>query len=234
MRNYYVVLGVPRDESATGIRAAYRGLVKRHHPDRTGGTDAMRFREVAEAYDVLSDDERRRSFDQALTAEVDTASAFGTGPPPWPEAEPLADPIATPFGHRLAVPSAFRGARPSPEEILARLRQVATGIGRPKGGRCEEVHVELLVARDEAALGGDVDIGVPVPAWCTACGGSGHDAYGACRTCGGDGAIVRETIVRARVPSLARDTTFGFPLDALGLDGITLRLHVRIAPWRVL
>jgi molecular chaperone DnaJ len=227
--NYYLVLGVPRDESAAGIRAAYRGLVKRHQPDRTGGTDAMRFREAAEAYGVLSEEARRRRYDHALGAEKADVPLAGR---PWPEPEPFADPM-TPFGRRVAVPSAFRASRPSLEELLARLRRAATGIGRPKGGRLDEVHVELLVAVDEAARGGTVDVGVPVPQWCAACAGSGRGAYGACRACGGEGAVVREASVRAHVPSLARDATFDFPLDALGLDDVALRLHVRIAPWRV-
>jgi molecular chaperone DnaJ len=231
--NYYLVLGVPRDESAAGIRAAYRGLVKRHHPDRTGGTDAMRFREAAEAYRVLSDEERRRRYDAATAAERDAAGDAVLGGRSWPVPEPLEDPAMTPFGHRLAVPSAFRAARPSLEELLARLRRAATGIGRPKGGRLDEVHIELLVSADEAARGGTVDVGVPVPQWCAACAGSGHGAYGTCRACGGEGAVVREAVVRARIPALARDATFDFALDALGLDDIALRLHVRLAPWRV-
>jgi molecular chaperone DnaJ len=231
--NYYLVLGVPRDESAAGIRTAYRGLVKRHHPDRTGGTDAMRFREAAQAYRVLADEERRRRYDHALGAETGAAANVPFGGRSWPEPETLADPMMAPFGRRVAIPSAFRATRPSLEELLARLRRAATGIGRPKGGRLDEVHVELLVAPDEASHGGAVDVGVPVPQWCAACAGSGRGAYGACGACGGEGTVVREAVVRAWVPSLARDATFDFPLDALGLDDIALRLHVRIAPWRV-
>jgi len=48
-RNYYLVLGVPRGESNAGIRAAFRDLVKHHHPDQSGVEDAKRFREVVEA-----------------------------------------------------------------------------------------------------------------------------------------------------------------------------------------
>jgi curved DNA-binding protein CbpA len=60
-RNYYVVLGVASDETEHGVRTAFRDLAKRYHPDRIGPRGAAPFREIAEAYEVLGDPERRRS-----------------------------------------------------------------------------------------------------------------------------------------------------------------------------
>jgi DnaJ-class molecular chaperone len=233
--DYYVVLGVPRDESAAGIRAAFRGLAKRHHPDRAGGADTLRFREVAEAYGALSDDARRRRHDAALASEaarVPIGPSWPEASRAWPASEPLA--AARPFGERVSIASAFGAIDPPLEELLARLARTATGIGRPKGGRVDEVHVELLLSADEAAHGGAIDVGVPVPHWCAACAGTGHGAYGPCQTCRGDGTVEREALVRVRIPRVRRDASVDVPLAHLGLDDVVLRLHVRIAPWRAL
>jgi molecular chaperone DnaJ len=60
MKNYYLVLGVPRDEQdPRGIRDAYRQLAKEYHPDRAGPEGATALRDVVEAYEVLSHDEQR-------------------------------------------------------------------------------------------------------------------------------------------------------------------------------
>ena len=65
-KDYYVILGVAPTESPSGIREAFRELVKRSHPDRVGPQGTRLFQEVVEAYQVLSDPERRRMYDQWL------------------------------------------------------------------------------------------------------------------------------------------------------------------------
>ena len=61
--NYYAVLHVPENADPTAIRHAYRILVRRFHPDAGIGSSVQKFRDVTEAYDVLSDPERRREHD---------------------------------------------------------------------------------------------------------------------------------------------------------------------------
>jgi curved DNA-binding protein CbpA len=62
-RNYYAVLRVPEDADPAAIRHAYRILARRFHPDAGTGSSAQKFREVTEAYDVLSDTQRRQDHD---------------------------------------------------------------------------------------------------------------------------------------------------------------------------
>jgi molecular chaperone DnaJ len=67
LKNYYAILGVSRDETPAGIRAAYKEAVQRTHPDHAGPEAAAAFHEVVEAHSVLSDPDRRRSYNQSLT-----------------------------------------------------------------------------------------------------------------------------------------------------------------------
>lgn len=79
-RDYYEVLGVSRDASADEIKAAYRRLARKLHPDVNKATDAAtRFNEVQQAYDTLSDDERRRRYDRFGHAGPAGFSAGGGG-----------------------------------------------------------------------------------------------------------------------------------------------------------
>lgn len=75
-RDYYDILGVPRDASQHQIKKAFHRLAMKHHPDRNKSPGAeAKFREIAEAYETLSDDQRRREYDQV-----------GHGPSAWEEA----------------------------------------------------------------------------------------------------------------------------------------------------
>src|ERR1043165_5915253 len=66
-KDYYAALGVPKDADAAAIKKAYRKLARDLHPDKNpGNSDAEnRFKEVSEAYDVLSDEKRRAEYDEA-------------------------------------------------------------------------------------------------------------------------------------------------------------------------
>ena len=64
--SYYDVLGIPVDATPETIRAAFRNLARRYHPDAGEGSSAQRFRDVVEAYETLSDPGRRRRYDLSL------------------------------------------------------------------------------------------------------------------------------------------------------------------------
>ena len=70
-KDYYAVLGVAKDASAADVKKAYRKLARDHHPD-TNPEGEARFKAVSEAYDVLSDDDKRREYDEQR-------SLFGSG-----------------------------------------------------------------------------------------------------------------------------------------------------------
>jgi curved DNA-binding protein CbpA len=66
VKDYYRLLGVAPDESAAGIRTAYRDAVRRTHPDRAGAQSAPDFQDIVEAHEVLSDPARRKLYDETL------------------------------------------------------------------------------------------------------------------------------------------------------------------------
>ena len=80
LKDYYFILGVPRTATARDILHAYRELAKLYHPDRVGPQGTATFQDIVEAYEVLSDPERRRHYTESLSQFVDvTASAPPVG-----------------------------------------------------------------------------------------------------------------------------------------------------------
>src|SRR5437016_5774376 len=77
-KDYYQVLGVPKNASAAEIKKTYRKLAQQHHPDRNrGNKDAEdRFKEISAAYDVLGDEEKRKAYDRVRDM---ASSGFGAG-----------------------------------------------------------------------------------------------------------------------------------------------------------
>src|SRR4029453_10528342 len=75
-KDYYQVLGVPKNASATEIKKAYRKLAQKFHPDRNRGNKEAeeRFKEISAAYDVVGDEEKRKQYDQVRDM---AASGFG-------------------------------------------------------------------------------------------------------------------------------------------------------------
>jgi curved DNA-binding protein CbpA len=82
--NFYALLGVPADADDAAIRSAYRVLARRYHPDSGEGSSPEKFRQVAEAYEILGDSQRRQSYDLSLQRARSLVK---------PVAEPLTEPL---------------------------------------------------------------------------------------------------------------------------------------------
>src|SRR5438034_7593644 len=80
-RDYYEILGLSRNASEEKIKKSYRRMAMKHHPDRNANDKASeeQFKQIKEAYEVLSDSRRRSAYDQFGHAGVDGASGFGGG-----------------------------------------------------------------------------------------------------------------------------------------------------------
>lgn len=69
LKNYYIILGISPTTNAEGVRCAFRQLAKKFHPDKIGGEQTAFFQDITEAYEVLSDPEKRKLYNQKLTEE---------------------------------------------------------------------------------------------------------------------------------------------------------------------
>jgi molecular chaperone DnaJ len=161
-RDLYSVLGVQRKASADEIKKAYRKLARKYHPDRNQGDkeSEARFKEVQEAYDTLSDPEKRKQYDAGGMFSGFGPRGFGGGG----FTSDLGDIFSTVFGRR-------GGARQVPVQ-----------------GR--DLETEVRLSFEQAMEGVEVVVTVPKQATCTTCGGSGAKPGSSpivCPRCGGRG-----------------------------------------------
>lgn len=202
IKNYYVVLGVHREESETGIRAAYLGLAKKLHPDRIGEHSTKAFQEIVEAYQALSDPEKRRSHNHLLDQEEDRRRQVG------PRTEVRRDLELESLHWRKVSPrESYQPARLSFEDLYGRFLRDSRGKGVPRADWVKRLDFEVVLSAQEARRGGVISIDVPIFNPCLACGGSGRDWVFPCSDCQGLGLIEIETTVSIPFPPQVRSGT---------------------------
>jgi molecular chaperone DnaJ len=182
-RDYYEVLGVAKNASDEDIKKAYRKLAMKHHPDRNQGSAAKKseeqFKEVKEAYEMLSDPQKRAAYDQYGHAGVDPNAGFRPG-----GAEGFGG-FAEAFG-----------------DIFGDIFSGGAGAGRRghqvyRGG---DLSYAMEITLEEAAYGKDTQIRIPTWESCDTCHGAGtvHLRQGffsiqqTCPNCHGSGRVVPE------------------------------------------
>jgi DnaJ-class molecular chaperone len=243
-KDYYKTLGVEKSADGKAIKQAYRKLARKHHPDQHPGNRAAaeRFKEINEAYEVLSDPEKRRRYDElgADWARYAEAGPGGFGARPGG---------AGPGGYRVHVDQSgdlgdfsefFRtffgdlGARESPFEGTEFETRGPFGAGgRARRGRDLETEVEITL--EEALSGTRRTVVFQQLEPCGTCRGSGRQGSAPCGACGGAGQVARDHRVEVKVPAGVRD---GSRVRAAGEGGAgaaggtrgDLYLRVRVQP----
>ncbi|MEM3095584.1 MAG: J domain-containing protein [Nitrososphaerota archaeon] len=259
-KDYYEILGVPRNASKEEIKRAYRRLALQYHPDRNKSPDAEeKFKEISEAYAVLSDDEKRRLYDMYGRAGV--ASSYTQ--------EDL-----------------FRSMRFDFDELFRDLGfgdfetifERFFGFGR-RGRESEATLVDVEISLEEAFRGGEKSLTLDFtdvcdrcggsggePGWvdrcgvcngsgqrvdrrqtgfmffttvttCQACGGTGQTVRKRCGRCGGEGVVRKPTSLHFTIPRGVRDGD-SVVLRGMGVIGrhvgrrgdLIIRLHVKPHP----
>src|SRR5437660_33302 len=157
-RDYYEILGVERSAGEEEIKKAYRKLAVKFHPDKNPGdkTAEERFKELGEAYEALSDPQKRQVYDQYGHAAFDRrTSGFGRGG--------FHDPFEIfreVFGGGNIFEDLFGGARQDPGQ----------------SHRGDDLRYDMEISFEEAAHGCEKEISVTKPERCEVCGGSGAEA----------------------------------------------------------
>jgi molecular chaperone DnaJ len=176
-RDYYDILGVGRDASEEEIKKAYRRLAVKHHPDKNPGdkTAEEKFKELGEAYEVLSDAQKRAAYDQYGHTAFDPRARSGRG-----GGAGFHDPFEI-FREVFGGSSIF-------DEFFGSSRHDPT---QPHRGN--DLRYDLEITFEEAAMGTEKEISVTKPDRCEVCQGSGVEAGSrtrTCPTCHGRGQVV--------------------------------------------
>jgi len=181
-RDYYEILGVPRNASQEEIKKAYRKLVRKYHPDICKKPECQeRFKEINEAYQVLSDPEKRKIYDMYGHAGLEQM-AQGVSAEQTQTGIPNIEEIFKEF---------FEGIPFDFETIFE--RAAGRRRGRRKGVRGEDIVVPIEISLEEAFKGTIVPIEVERDVICEVCEGEGVDRSSGrtCPTCGGRGEVVQ-------------------------------------------
>lgn len=181
-RDYYDILGVSRNADADEIKKAYRKLAIKYHPDKNPGDKAAedKFKEAAEAYEVLSSAEKKQRYDQfGHAGGASSASGYGGGGPGGMNMEDIFSQFGDIFGG-----GGFDG--------------FFGGGGSSRGGRRMQkgsnLRIKVKLTLDEIANGVEKTIKVQKMASCKTCGGTGakdKSSFANCGTCGGAGSVRR-------------------------------------------
>ncbi|HRH80016.1 MAG TPA: molecular chaperone DnaJ [Thiobacillaceae bacterium] len=172
-RDYYEVLGVHKGASEDEIKKAFRKLAMKYHPDRNPGNHEVeeKFKEAKEAYEILTDAQKRAAYDQYGHAGVDPSmGAAGAGGAGFRD---FADAFSDIFGDIFGGAAGGRG-------------------GRAHVYRGADLRYNLEISLEEAARGTETKIKVPVLSVCEHCHGTGAKPGTeptACPTCGGHGQV---------------------------------------------
>lgn len=190
-QDYYELLGVQRGASADEIRKAYRKLAMKYHPDRNPGDSAAadKFKEISEAYEVLSDENKRAAYDRF--GHEGMKSQFGPGGfdfgRDFTHMNDISDILGDLFG------GGGGGGGGIFESIFG-----GGGGGRsrnPNGAqRGADLRFDLEIDLEEAVFGSERELTLPVSEDCSACRGTGAAPGGGretCRQCGGSGVVIK-------------------------------------------
>lgn len=176
-RDYYEVLGVSRNASQSEIKSAYRKMALKYHPDKNPGdpTTEEKFKEAAEAYEILGNEEKRTRYDQYGHAGVEGAGkGFGAG---GMTVEDIFSHFGDIFGGGFGGFGGFSGG--------GRSRRVNRG---------SNLRVKVRLTLNEISKGVEKKIKVNKYVSCKSCKGTGakdSDAYNTCSTCHGAGQVTR-------------------------------------------
>jgi molecular chaperone DnaJ len=254
-QDFYEVLGVSKSAGADELKAAYRKLAMKHHPDRNPGDKSaeQKFKEVSEAYDVLKDDQKRAAYDRFGHAAFEQGG--GRGPGDFGFSGGFADIFDEMFGEFMGGGRRGQGGPSRGSDLRYNLE---ISLEESFRGKQTTIRVQTLVACDQCkgsgAEPGSKPIACPtchgrgrvraqqgfftIERTCTACQGAGRVIDNPCKPCGGQGRARREKTLSVNIPAGVEDGT-RIRLAGEGEVGVRgasagdLYIFITVAPHRI-
>ena len=232
-KDYYKIMGVERTATEAQIKQAYRRLARKYHPDVNPGDKSAeaRFKEINEAFEVLSDEQKRKKYDQ-YGSDFENADAFARA-------------------RQQSQQQPGRGARGSPfttyeaqdlgdlNDVFENLFRGMGSSGARTGGRRaprrgQDIEHQIEMSLEEAYNGTKRVLELKSEQACPACQGMGRVKNGVCQQCGGAGAVLKPRRLEVKIPpgvkegSKVRVAGEGEP--GAGGTGGDLYLVIKVAP----
>ena len=217
-RDYYETLGVKRDANEQELKQAYRRLAIKYHPDKNPGDKEAeeRFKEIAEAYQVLSTPDMRARYDRYGHAGVGASAGAGFGGQGFPGFEDILSDLfgfGEIFGARAGRRAGPRRGSDLRYDIDLTLEEAAAGLKTkirvPRLETCEVCHGNGAAEGSEptrcSTCGGNGQVRYQqgfftVSRTCASCRGTGKVIRDACRACRGEGRVEREKMLEIKIP----------------------------------
>lgn len=191
--DYYEILGVSREATEKEVKTAYRKLAREWHPDLHSGKDKEaaeeKFKQINEAYEVLSDPEKRAKYDR-----------LGAG---WRDGQEFQPPPGAGFEFYNVAGEDAGGFSDFFEMLFGGGSSFTRRSGQPRYSRKvrgRDTEAELEISLEEAYRGSEKTLQMTLQEVCTLCGGTGHDFNGFCNRCGGTGSIPARKSLTVKIP----------------------------------
>jgi len=215
MKDYYLVLGISRTADIRKIKKAYRTIAKCSHPDVSQTHETSeRFQEIKEAYETLSDESKRKKYDEELSKEQTILNSSRKKAPETIQKNRTAfNEIDSIFSY---VDDFFKGFLP---EFMERER-------RPS----KDLFVKIILSPQEALDGGLLPLTIPVIETCTRCTRSGIWEDYFCPVCHGKRQIRSDREISLSIPPrVSHDTNIRLSLEDIGLKNSYLNVSVLVS-----
>jgi molecular chaperone DnaJ len=232
-KNYYVILGVASDATLEEVKAAFRRRALELHPDRSG-LESGPFLELQEAYGVLGDPVRRRTYDRQSGRPSARRRPWGPAVEPIlsqrKRGEPLRPVAGADIPQAISLMNSFERYQPSFDELVDRLLSNFLSFDRPKAEGLRSLTVEVVLDAEAARFGGLVSVRIPARATCPNCGGRGGMGPYECWRCGGLGVLNTEYLVEVAYPPGCSDgQVVQMPLEGFGIENFYLTVVFRVS-----
>ena len=244
-KDYYGILGIPRNAPDKDIKAAYRKLARKFHPDVNPGDKAAeaRFKEINEAFEVLSDADKRKKFDQ-YGSDFENAEAYARAR--QQQAQQQAQQQYGTYGRGGGGGGGGAPYTTYETSDMGDLNEVfesllkgfgtggARGGGRRASRRGRDIEHPVEVSLEEAYNGTKRVMELQSEQACPACQGMGRTKTGVCQTCRGGGRVIKPRRLEVKIPAGVKDGSkvriAGEGEQGLGGSPGDLYLIIKVAP----